>query len=463
MGHMFRKSGAFFIRRSFKRAKLYLLVFNRYIQTLLEEGHPIEFFIEGGRSRNGKLGSPKTGFLSILLQAFQEGCCKDLIFVPTSVVYDRIIEEKSYLKELSGAQKKTENMGQIIQARRFLKRNYGKIYIRFSEPFSLNEYISNKDLSRKETHRDLAFHLIKSINDVSLVTPLSLVATAILANHRRGFYLSDLTETVEILLAFLENDNRPYAKALHHPKKAVKETLSLLIDWNVVEFSEKMEGEEDIFYNVEEDKKLKLEYYKNNIIHFFINQAFIAVSLMSGTEEVKDRVSIISDYQFLTEIFKNEFVFDKEEDLTQKITSLIDYFQEASFLSCSGENAGYSLTKLGFAKLPIWASLPKTFIESYWVAFKTIAQQKGLPKGKKENLLKNIDSMGMQFHKLGVIDHIGALSLLNFKNALNFSKEILPPMDADSKEKDAAIEKLSLMGHRLYEMSHPEHGRRETG
>lgn len=135
MGQIFRKCGAFFIRRSFKGEKLYTEVFDRYIKSLLEEEHPIEFFIEGGRSRNGKLMLPKTGFLSILVQAYHGGFCNDLIFVPTSIIYDRIIEEKSYMKELGGGIKEKENFMQMIKARRFLKKRYGKIYIRFSHPF----------------------------------------------------------------------------------------------------------------------------------------------------------------------------------------------------------------------------------------------------------------------------------------------------------------------------------------
>ena len=187
MGYIFRKCGAFFIRRSFTGARLYSEVFVRYIKALLEEGHPIEFFIEGGRSRNGKLVLPKTGLLTILLQAYEEGFCDDLIFVPISIIYDRIIEEKSYLKEIGGDEKKQESLQQLITARRFLKRRYGKIYIRFNHPFSLSEYLSNRQQADKESHLKLAYHLIQSINAVSLVTPLSLVATAILANHRRGF------------------------------------------------------------------------------------------------------------------------------------------------------------------------------------------------------------------------------------------------------------------------------------
>ena len=105
VGHIFRKSGAFFIRRTFKGAKLYGKVFAKYIKVLLNEKHPLEFFIEGGRSRSGKLTLPKIGFLSILLQAYREGYCDDLVFVPASISYDRILEEKSYLNELEGGEK----------------------------------------------------------------------------------------------------------------------------------------------------------------------------------------------------------------------------------------------------------------------------------------------------------------------------------------------------------------------
>jgi glycerol-3-phosphate O-acyltransferase len=135
---------------------------------------------------------PKTGFLAILLRAYEEGFCDDLIFVPISITYDRIVEEKSYLKEIGGDEKKEESLKQLITARRFLKRRYGKIYIRFSHPFSLGEYLSSRQKEDKESHVKLAHHLVQSINAVSLVTPLSLVATAILANHPRGFLLSEL-------------------------------------------------------------------------------------------------------------------------------------------------------------------------------------------------------------------------------------------------------------------------------
>ena len=454
MGHVFRKSGAFFIRRSFKGAKLYLEVFNRYIKALLEEGHPIEFFIEGGRSRNGKLVPPKTGFLSILLQAYREGFCKDLIFVPTSIIYDRILEENSYLKEIGGGLKNQENFRQIIKARKFLKRKYGKIYIQFNHPFSLNEYLSQADSPEENTPQNLALHLAQSINAVSLVTPLSLIATSILANHRRGFYALELTETVDILLRFLKVYEAPIADTLTDPSKAVKETLSLLISWKIVDSMQDADGDEETFYYVDEYKKMELEYYKNSIIHFFIPHAFVAISLLTGAEEEKIAGSMTSDYDFLKNLFKNEFVFDKRDDLREKVISIIEYFLNSAFLSRSEENMGYKITKLGFDKLPIWAALSKTFLESYWIAAKSISQQKNRAVKGGGNLLKNMNYLGRRFHKLGVIDHIGALSQPNFKNAIVFINENILNVRGLSDDRSHSLERLSQLSQRLYELSH---------
>ena len=117
MGPLFRSGGAFFIRRTFRGAALYSRVFSEYIFKLLEEGFNIEFFIEGGRSRTGKLILPKLGLLSILLDAYKKGACKDMIIAPIFIGYDRVIEESSYLDELEGGQKEPESFAQVIKAR----------------------------------------------------------------------------------------------------------------------------------------------------------------------------------------------------------------------------------------------------------------------------------------------------------------------------------------------------------
>jgi glycerol-3-phosphate O-acyltransferase len=454
VGHLFRKCGAFFIRRSFAGAKLYAAVFVKYLKILLEEGYPIGVFIEGGRSRNGKLVLPKTGFINMLLESYYEGVCEDLVFVPVSIIYDKIIEEESYLKEIGGGTKEQEGLKQLIKTRRFLKARYGKVYIRFDHPFSLRDYFSRTEGADKGTDVKLAFHLIRALNAVSLVTPLSLLATAILTNHRKGFLLSELLDTIETLMGFLKDYDVPMANTLSDPPRAVQETLSLLIRWKVLDLLEGADADEEVFYYVGEERKLDLEYYKNSIIHFFIPHAFVAVSLLKGAEEVKTQPSIVSDYAFLKDLFKDEFVFDDEERLEEKVAFVIEYFVGSAFLSPSEQNAGYRITKFGFDKLPIWAELAKTFLESYWIAAKSMAQQK-IRGSKREDILKNMDYLGKRFHKSGLIDHVGALSRLNYKNAMTFIYEnVLTPSKNTEEDPSQALLRLSRLGQKLYELSH---------
>jgi glycerol-3-phosphate O-acyltransferase len=452
MGYIFRKTGAFFIRRSFRQS-LYVEVFNRYIKVLLEEGHPIEFFIEGGRSRNGKLVLPKTGFLSILLQAHAEGACKDLIFVPASIAYDRILEEKAYIKEIEGGTKEKESLKQIIGARKFLKRRYGKIYLRFNEPFSLNEYLEKTKVSPRLVERKLAFHLVESINSVTPVTPLSLIATAILGYHRRGFLYEELADTSNTLLRFLRKLSAPIVSSLDDLPSAVQETLTLLINWKVVDPLEGEDGNEERFYFVEDDKKIELEYYKNCIIHYFLHHALVAASLLSGTEEVQTRDSVFTDYEFMSDLFRNEFIFNEEKDVHATIGTVINDFLTAGYLLESPEDGGFKVTRHGFDELPIWANLIKTFLESYWIAVKSMTQQKNMGL-RKEELLKKMDYLARRYFKLGVVDHIGALSRLNFTNALGVITRQMSKMSPDSElDRPAAAEKLSELARRIYELS----------
>ncbi len=446
MGHIFRKCGAFFIRRTLGGARLYTKVLTSYIKALIEEGHPLQFFIEGGRSRSGKLILPKTGFLSILFQAYEEGYAHDLTFVPASITYDRVLEEKAYLKEVGGGTKEKENIKQVLQARRFLKRKYGKVYIRFGEPLSLRQYLSRTETPQDAGPEELAFELVGAINKIVLVTPLSLIASAILTRHRRGFHLAELGSTVQTLLDFLHTFQVPTATTLADPVQGIEETIALLTDWKVMNAVEDVD-EEKPFYYVEEDKKQELEYYKNSIIHYFIFHAFIAVSFLTNTREAKTQEALLADYAFMKKLFKHEFIFPQWKNTPKAMEEEVRYFLDAAFIT-QDRPGEYQVTQLGLEKLPVWAGLAKTFLESYWIALRAFMRQEKKKK-KKADLLKDMRDRGLLFHKLGLIDHAEAVSQISFKNALTFIKEeVLQGQDkADTREK------LSRMGKRIYHLS----------
>jgi glycerol-3-phosphate O-acyltransferase len=210
LGPIFRGGGAFFLRRTFRGAVLYSRIFSAYIHKLLEEGFNIELFIEGGRSRTGKLLMPKLGLISILLNACRNGACENMTFVPVYIGYDRIIEEHAYVHEVEGGKKEAENLSQVIRARRFLKKRYGKIYINFHTPIStwdlLADYPTSLDrMAPKEVNalcRNLGWRIINAIDKQTVVTPHGLVAAADLEypaipihpgrTERGGQYLPDV-------------------------------------------------------------------------------------------------------------------------------------------------------------------------------------------------------------------------------------------------------------------------------
>ena len=444
MGHIFRKSGAFFIRRSFQGAKLYSEVFSRYVKALLQDGHPIQFYIEGGRSRNGKLVMPKTGFLSIILQGYEQGYCNDLIFVPTSVIYDRIIEERSYLKELGGGQKESENFKQMLKARRFLKSSYGKIYIRFDKPFSLREYRTARDEEQSaEMNKDLALHIADSINRVTLITPHSLVSTAILTSHRKGFYMPELKKTIGLYLSLVKRINAPVSVDLLDIDKSIDDSITLLREWNVIEHTDETGGSESGFYFIQDDKKLELEYYKNSIIHFFIDYSFTAISLLIQSEEDNNLEKSLSVFNFLRDTFSNEFLFTPGENCESRVESIIEYCRELGFIADQSETGRFRITREGFEILLSWSALARTFLESYWIMANVIMQTKD-EKMSGENLLKQAIGMGNKYYKSGVIDHIGSISRINFMNAAaHINRNILPVDKSKSGNKAVDYDRLT--------------------
>ncbi len=449
-GHIFRKCGAFFIRRSFAGARLYTRVFSAYIGQLLGEGYFIEFFIEGGRSRSGKLVLPKTGFLSILLDAYQKGRCEDLIFVPASIVYDRVMEERAYLREQEGAPKERESFRQVLKARELLKKKYGKIYIRFGTPFSLREYLTEENLGPVEAEQSLALRLVRSINAVTPVTPLALTSSAILARHKKSFDTETLGQGVTLLHSFLKEVRAPMASSLEDPHRAMEETLRALETWKIISIVEELSGKTRT-YAMNPKKRREVAYYKNSIIHFFIDYSLIAVSLLSGQEAEKSISLITEDYLFLTDLFKNEFIFGPTQ---QQMDIALAYFVTNGFAEFLENTNSYVVTKRGYHDLPLWAGLIREFLEAYWIAAKVAATAAGEKKNRAE-LLKKMVSLGNKLVDSGVVEAEEAVSHITFQNAYMYLNERILRTPREKETTDEEIRnRAEALADRIYSLSH---------
>ena len=431
IGPIFRNSGAFFIRRTFKGAVLYSKVFVEYIFKILEEGFNIEFFIEGGRSRTGKLILPKLGLLSILINAFKDGACDDLVFVPIYIGYDRVLEESSYLHEIEGGKKEPESILQIIRARKFLKKKYGKIYVKFHEPISIKnllaqDNLSIQDMTHKEQNvmtRNLGFRIINSINNVTVVTPHALVASALLNCAKKRFSYDHLMSHVETYMNYLMSQDAMLADTLvFDPVRAVDHVLDAYTRRKFIEQTSPGKGTRlsNAQFKINESKRPILEYYKNNSIAFFIPAAFTALSILAKDAFQFSASDLHSEYNFLQDLFKNEFAYNVDKTpeyfVRKNIKTFID---DAILMPHPTMPDTYNLTSAGFRKLKLFSAFLKPYFESYWIVlqcFKQIAQNSLNTK----DFLKKIQTRGNRMYRNNEIELKEALSKINYKNAVDF-------------------------------------------
>lgn len=212
VGALFRRSGAFFIRRSFKGDQVYALALATYMGKILAEGYPIEFFIEGGRSRTGKLLAPRFGVLRMILDRFLCGGFEKLKIVPVAVTYERVIEAGAHQKELVGGEKHKENLGALIRSTSVLTSKYGRLYVDFGELIDVPEYLGRYAITDESVDDDdvlaqltqrLGYRVIYEINQAGPVTPSALTSLALLTTTTRSIGRARLHKIVGFVLDLL--------------------------------------------------------------------------------------------------------------------------------------------------------------------------------------------------------------------------------------------------------------------
>jgi len=432
LGTLFRKSGAFFIKRTFHGARLYSAIFSGYVHMLINQGFNIEFFIEGGRSRTGKLTLPKTGLISILLDAYKNGVCRDLMFVPVYIGYDRLLEESAILKELEGNRKKQESFWQLIRARKVLKKRHGRIYVQFAGPISVKTLASRsnhslQDMDQAEYQalgRNLSYRIINAINRISVVTAQALTASAILNYPKQRFSQKELMVYAETYLSYLLSQKARLSDNLDDPHHAIENVLATYNNRRFIG-RQRTSGQDGTAideqrYLIWENKRLNLEYYKNNCIHFFIPAAYTALAILSYDAFQFSASALQSDYNFLQDFFKYEFAYDVDKSSEYMVRKTLKAFiDDAILMPHRTLPDTYNITAAGFRKLLCFASFLKTYFESYWVVLKVLKEYNRRDLVKKERI-KKIRTLGNQLYKQREIERSEALSQINYENGLTF-------------------------------------------
>lgn len=438
MGYIFRKSGAFFLRRSFRGNDLYAEALSSYVQALLKEGLPLEFFIEGGRSRTGKMIMPKYGLLSMIIDVYRRKACEDLAVIPVYIGYDRVIEERAYLDELGGAPKGKEKASAMIRSGGLLRKRYGRVYMNVGEPILLKSYLSAQDktiedmtvLERQRLYRQIGYEVVREINEVSVVTPSSLIAAGLLCYDRRGISLGELQDVLELFYNCLSFCKAPFAMTFSDRDKALAEALNLFVQSGLIarlgaEEDEEEENIEEIVYSLEDDKRLNLEYYKNNILHFFLPFSFVAASILATTEDMIPLNRIHNDYIFFKRLFRHEFIFDDKKDSLEELKETLAYFCQQSLIDMFEKDDKYwiEVKGLGRTKLFPFAGLVQNYMESYWIAVRGCYYLRKKPKSEKD-WLKTMHNLGERMFRKGEIRRAEALSQSNYQSAIRYLQDL---------------------------------------
>lgn len=277
-GPIFRRSGAFFMRRSFAGNKLYTAVFREYLELLFNKGYSVKYYPEGGRSRTGRLIPPKTGMLAMTMQAVVKGVKRPVSIVPVYIGYENVMEVKSYLNELKGSSKKKESNLQVFSAIRKL-RNYGHGYVNFGEPIQLNQFLEQNVPKWRETLpsepdkkpawltplvNDLADEVMLRINRNAAVNGMALVSLCLLSSKTQTMTEKELVRAMSNYLSLLKN--APYSKDATIPdtnaKTMLEQTLALK------RFAVSQDGFGTLVAP-QKDAAVYLTYYRNNILHLF--------------------------------------------------------------------------------------------------------------------------------------------------------------------------------------------------
>ncbi len=432
LGPIFRGGGAFFIRRTFKGEKLYPKIFSAYIQKIIDEGFYLEFFPEGGRSRTGKLLPPKIGLLSTILEAYPNIRWEDMIFVPIYIGYDRVLEEKAYIHELEGGKKTPENFWNMLKVGKFLKKKYGKIYLNFNEPLSLKTYLAQSGREKqtlaenpKNVSLELGRRMIGAINQVTVVTPHAVMASAILNCSQKRFYASQLFHVVDTYMSYLLSQGANLSDTLIIDRTSafqhVLETFvqNKMVEKSTTEFSTASQA--NPLFKISDNRRPGLEYYKNNSIICFVPGAFTAMAILHADAFQFCAADLHNRYQFLRDLFANEFILEERPPVSDTIRKTLKTFiDDAILVPHPTLPETYHITPAGYRKLYMFAAFLAPYFDSYWVVLNYIRRLTKQPVFEIKDYVKKIQAMGSRMYKRNEVTRKEALTRLNFQNAVTF-------------------------------------------
>jgi len=419
-GWIFRRAGAFFMRRSFDDA-VYKEVFRAYVAYLVREGFTQEFFIEGARSRTGRTLAPKLGMLSWDVEGFLAAPQRrDLFFVPIAITYERLVEEGAMIEELAGAAKKDESMMGLVRARKVLQRRWGSAHVSFGEPISLGDALGEDrarfaDEATPEDAADkrrfvegLANRIVERINGATVANATAVTACAFLGETRRGLLRHELTARMQEIVDLLRLDDVRITPALLRDQPEFDDAIAFLARADLIRVQQDPRGE--ILY-YDDGKRRVLDLYRNGILHFLAPPSFLARRLLvGGTQE-----ELREDLRFWLDFFQHELATSRGLVLAAHFEAYLDYFERLEVVE--RYDGRWRASEKGVAYLRRLAMQTQGLLEVYAAAFSSVAADAEL--GSSRRLTKRLVEAFERADLLGEVTAREVSNAATFQSALD--------------------------------------------
>jgi glycerol-3-phosphate O-acyltransferase len=309
-----RRAGIVFIRRSFGNDEIYKLALREYLGYLLAKRFNLEWYMEGGRSRTGKLRPPRYGLLAYVAEAVARGRADDAYLVPVAITYDQLREVSAMAAEQGGAAKKAEGLGWLASYARGQLARIGTVHVRFAEPLSLREALGpgcrhDDPDTRRLALQKAAFEVAVRINRVTPVTATALVTLALLGVRDRALTLGQVRGVLEPLRAYLAERGLPHSGDVLRTEAGMRRVLGALAQQNVVTV---YTGGEEPVYAIERGQHLVAAFYRNSAIHHFVDRAVAELVLLSAPADRWDEAMRLRDQLKFEFFFPDKSSFGAE-------------------------------------------------------------------------------------------------------------------------------------------------------
>ncbi|MDJ0657521.1 MAG: 1-acyl-sn-glycerol-3-phosphate acyltransferase [Xanthomonadales bacterium] len=458
-GTLAKRSGAIFLRRSFRDDDVYKLVFRHYIDFLVQQRVPLSWSIEGTRSRTGKLMPPKLGLIQWVVDSYRRASCEDALLVPVAISFDQIPEMDDYVAMQRGLPKRKESLRWFVQYIRGMRTPHGRIYVRFAEPVALSDSVEVSPTLTASGQagepdriqvRKLAFAVSSRIEHAKPITATDLITLVLLDANGRGLDGGQIQAHAGQILDLVRHRQLPMAGDLARifaggkapePAPALEATLAAMTRTRVLSCFER--GVRPV-YNIPSGRQLAAAYYRNTVVHYFLSSALAELAL-AAHHPGDDARAFWRTAMALRDLLKFEFFFKTREQYRRDISDFLGY-RYPDWSSTMGE--------VFSTRPPLFGQgILRSFVETYWILARVLDLAREATRDEQD-LIQQCLGQGEEMRLRRLIHCEASGPLLSNAVRLAAHRELLAGTDlagrraAFAEEMDLALDALNGLQHR---------------